>query len=81
MDVINFKIFKSNKVDDKLLEMIDNFKEKKTPILPIKANILMEKYNILQGKDLGNKLKEIEELWVNNNFQISDKEVEKIVNN
>jgi tRNA nucleotidyltransferase/poly(A) polymerase len=81
MDVINFKIFKSNKVDDKLLEMIDNFKEKKTPILPIKANILMERYNILQGKDLGNKLKEIEELWVNNNFQISDKEVEKIVNN
>jgi tRNA nucleotidyltransferase/poly(A) polymerase len=81
MDVINFKIFKSNKVDDKLLEMIDNFKEKKIPIMPVKANILMEKYNIHQGKDLGNKLKEIEEIWVNNNFQISDKEVEKIVNN
>ena len=41
----------------------------------------MTKYNIPEGKNLGNKLKLIEELWVNNNFKISDREVEKIVNN
>ena len=41
----------------------------------------METYNISEGKELGSKLKRIEEIWVNNNFQISEKEVQKIVNN
>ena len=49
--------------------------------MPLKANILMKKYNIPEGKELGIKLKMIEEIWVNNNFQISEKEVQKIVNN
>jgi tRNA nucleotidyltransferase/poly(A) polymerase len=81
MDIIYFKIFKSNKVDDKLINMIKNFKDKDFPIMPLKANILMKKYNIPEGKELGIKLKMIEEIWVNNNFQISEKEVQKIVNN
>ena len=38
----------------------------------------MNKYNIPEGKILGSKLKMIEEIWVNNNFNISDKQVEKI---
>jgi tRNA nucleotidyltransferase/poly(A) polymerase len=81
MDVIYFRIFKSNKVDNMLLRMIENFKDKKVPIMPVKANILMEKYNISEGKKLGSKLKAIEEVWTNNNFQISDEEVQKIVSN
>ena len=44
-----------------------------------RANILMSKYKIPEGKILGNKLKLIEETWVQNGFQISDKQVEKIV--
>ena len=48
--------------------------------MPFKANTLMTKYNIPEGKELGKKLKVIEEVWVNNNFQISEKEVQKIVN-
>ena len=55
--------------------------EKKIPIMPIKANILMVKYNISEGKELGKKIKMIEEVWSNNNFQISEKEVQKIINN
>ena len=81
MDVINFKIFRSSKVDSKLLKMIENFKNKEIPIMPFKANILIEKYKIQEGKELGSKIKEIEKLWINNNFQISEKEVQKIVNN
>jgi len=81
MDIIYFKIFKINKVDNKLLKMIKNFKDKDLPIMPLKANTLMEKYNISEGKELGSKLKLIEEVWANNNFQISEKEVKKIVNN
>ena len=41
----------------------------------------MKKYNIPEGKNLGNKLKIIENEWVKNNFQISDQEIENIVNN
>ena len=81
MDIIHFKIFKSNKVDNKSIKLTDNFKDKEIPVMPIKANTLMEKYNIPEGRELGNKLKVIEEVWINNNFQISDKEVQEIVSN
>ena len=40
----------------------------------------MEKYNIPEGKTLGNKLKMIEEEWVNNNFKLSQKQISKIIN-
>ena len=40
--------------------------------------MLMTKYNIPEGKTLGNKLKMIEEIWVNNGFNISDKQIQKI---
>ena len=81
MDIIYFKIFKSKKIDNNLIEMINIFKDKEIPVMPLKTNALMEKYNISEGKELGNKLKKIEELWVNNNFQINEKEVQKIINN
>ena len=39
----------------------------------------MTKYNIPEGKMLGNKLKLIEKTWVHNNFHISDKQIQKII--
>jgi poly(A) polymerase len=81
MDIIYFKIFKSSKIDNKLIKLIETFKEKKTPVMPLKANTLMEKYHVLEGRKLGKKLKAIEEVWANNNFQISEKEIQKIVSN
>ena len=81
MDIIYFKIFKSKKVDNNLLILIKIFEEKEIPIMPIGAIMLMKKYNIPEGKELGNKLKKIEELWVNNNFEINEKKLQKIINN
>ncbi|RPG96645.1 MAG: CCA tRNA nucleotidyltransferase [Candidatus Pelagibacter sp. TMED239] len=81
MDIIYFKAFKAKNVDDKMLSIIQNFKEKKIPLLPFSATLLMTKYNIPEGKELGNKLRKIEELWVDNNFEVSEKEVKKIINN
>jgi poly(A) polymerase len=49
--------------------------------MPLKADLLMEKYNIPEGKELGAKLKAIEEVWASNDFMISDKEVLKIISN
>ncbi|MDA9650561.1 CCA tRNA nucleotidyltransferase [Candidatus Pelagibacter sp.] len=79
IDIINFKLFTSIKVEKKLIQLIEIYQDKITPTMPIGANTLMTKYNISEGKMLGNKLKLIEEVWVNNSFNISDKQIQKIV--
>ena len=79
LDLINFHIFKSKKVDKKLENFLNFFKDKKVPMLPLKAATLMTKYNIPEGKELGLKLKQIENKWVDNDFRITEKEVEKII--
>ena len=81
MDIIYFTIFKARKVDIKLVNMIKDYQNKEVPLMPLRAITLMTKYNIPEGKKLGVKLKEIEELWVDNGFTILEKEVEKIINN
>ena len=81
IDVINFKIFTSDKVEKKLINFMESYKNKVIPTMPIGANNLMTKYNIPEGKTLGNKLKMIEEVWVDNGFKISEKQVQKIVKN
>ena len=80
-DILNFRIIKSQKFDKKLIELIDLYIDKNIPSMPIAANILMSEYQIPEGKELGSKLKMIEEEWVNNNFQISDKQIKNIINN
>ena len=59
-------------------DVVYTYKEKVIPTLPIGADLLMSKFQIPEGKTLGNKLKRIEEIWVQNGFQISDKQVQKI---
>jgi len=80
LDILNFKIIKSKKLDKVVTELIEIYKNKNIPIMPIGANLLMTKYKIPEGKQLGAKLKVIEEVWVNNNFQISEEKIENIVN-
>jgi len=77
-DIINFKLFTSSKVEKKLIKLMKTYQDKVIPAMPVEANQLMNKYNIPEGKTLGSKLKMIEEIWVSNNFNISDKQVEKI---
>ena len=79
LDIINFKLFTSTKVEKKLISLIKIYKDKVTPTMPIGANVIMEKYNIPEGKTLGNKLKMIEELWVNNSFSITEKQIQKLI--
>ena len=79
LDIINFKLFTSKVVDKKLLKLAEIYKDKMIPTLPIGANMLMSKYKIPEGKLLGIKLKLIEEIWVQNSFQISEKQIQKII--
>ena len=80
LDIINFKIIKSKKVDNFLIELINHYENIKVPIMPISADLLMTKYEIPEGKQLGKKLKIIEQEWVKNNFKISDKQIDNIIN-
>ena len=79
IDIINFKLFTSKTVEKKLLKLAELYKDKIIPTLPIGANVLMSKYKIPEGKLLGIKLKLIEETWVKNGFQISEKQIQKII--
>ena len=81
MDILQFRIINSKKFDQKLIELIKIYKDKIYPIMPVKADVLMTKYKIPEGKQLGLKLKIIEEKWVGNNFKISDEQIEQIINN
>ena len=76
IDALDFKLFLSNKKNSKLLELKKYFENLEIPKFPIKAKIIMEKYNLKEGKELGQKLKSLENLWVENSFSISEKEVE-----
>ena len=79
MDILNFRIINSKKIDKSLLELIKHFQNKPTPVMPVGASLLMTKYKIPEGKKLGVKLKMIEEEWVGNNFKISDKQIVNII--
>ena len=74
LDAIDFQLFISNK-NNKLIELKKYFEKLEKPKFPIKTEIIMEKYNLKEGKELGQKLKLLENLWVENNFNISEKEV------
>ncbi len=76
LDVIDFQLFRSNKKSNKLIELKKHFEKLEKPMFPIKAKIIMEKYNLKEGKELGQKLKYLENLWLENSFNISEKEVE-----
>ncbi len=81
IDLINYNIFISKKLDKKFLKLFNFFKDKNPPLLPLKANTLITKYNIPEGEKLGLTLKLIENKWIENNFKISEKEVQKLINN
>ena len=79
IDVISYQLFNLKKIDQELIDMINNFKTKVKPTMPFGAKLLMSEYNIPKGKILGNKLKIIEEEWVNNNFKLSNEQLNDIL--
>ena len=81
LDILNFKIIHSKKFDKNLKDLAEKYNNKLIPLMPVRAEDLINKYNIVEGKQLGSKLKLIEDEWVKNNFSISDEQVEYIINN
>ena len=81
LDLLYFQVFRSKNIDKKLVNFIELFKDEETPLLPLKATTLIAKYNIPEGKELGVQLKKVEKKWINNNFEISDEEIQQIIKN
>ena len=61
-DILNYKLFNSKKIDKKIIEHLKFFDDKNVPIFPIKGEELMKKFDIPQGKKLGENLEELEQL-------------------
>ena len=78
-DLINFQIYRSQKINNKLLKLKEFFSNQLPPKFNVKAKSLMDKFNLKEGKELGQKLKELEIVWINSSFKITDKQIEKIV--
>lgn len=81
IDLIDFKICVSKKDITKMIKLKKLIIETNKPIFPIKAKNLIKEYNLKEGKELGTKLKKIEDVWVQNNFKITNQEVNRIINN
>ena len=81
IDLIDFKICVSKKDITKMIILKKSIIETNKPIFPIKAKNLIEEYNLKEGRELGTKLKKIEDVWVQNNFKITNQEVNRIINN
>ena len=81
IDLIDFKIFQNKKLDKNLLKLKNFFSNQESPKFEIKAKTLIEKFNYKEGKELGAKIKEIEQFWIENSFSISDQELKKLIKN
>mgnify|MGYP001214934470 CR=1 FL=1 len=80
LDILRFQLFYS-KNKEKIVNMLSFFNKEGIPTFPIKAGLLIKNYNFKQDKILGSKLKDLENYWINNDFQITKKEISKIVKN
>ena len=79
IDILDFKILISKKNKDQLLDIKNFFNNFEVPEMPVKAKDLIVKFQLKEGKMLGSILREIEEQWLNNNFKISNTQIENIV--
>jgi len=81
LDILNFKILTNKKIDQKIIDLKNMLKNKDLPKFPIETKNLMQEYDLVEGKTLGKKLKLLEEFWVNNDFNISKDQINRIIRN
>ncbi len=79
IDILDYKILTVKKNKNSYVDLKKYFIELEIPVLPVKAKDLIEKFGLKEGKLLGLILREIEESWLDNNFKISNNQIEDIV--
>jgi len=78
-DILNYKIYTSKKIDKNLIKHLEFFQDKEVPVFPVKGEDLIQKFNIPEGKKIGDNLKLIEDVWLENNFKINEDQIKKII--
>ncbi len=81
IDLLDLKIFNSKVVSKKLIELKKYFEKFEKPIFPLNSRYLLDKYKAKEGKDFGQKIKLLENIWLNNSFKLSKKEVDEVFSN
>ncbi len=81
IDLLDLKIFNSKLVSKKLIDLKKYFEKFEKPIFPIKSRDLLDKYKVKEGKDFGQKIKLLENIWLNNSFKLSKKEIDNVFGN
>ena len=81
IDLLDLKIFNSKTAPKKLIELKKYFEQFEKPIFPLKAQDLLEKYKLKEGKEFGQKIRLLEDMWLNNSFKISNKEIDNVLGN
>ena len=81
IDLIDLKILNSKSINKSDVNLRNYLLKKEKPIFPVKAKKLIEEFNLREGKKLGEKLKKLEKIWINNDFKLSEKEIKQISKN
>ena len=77
LNLINFSINSKVKLND-FTKTLNKILKVKIPIFPIDGETLKQK-GMREGQMLGNVLKTLEKEWINNNFKISNEQVEELI--
>ena len=81
IDLLDLKIFNSKLVSKKLIDLKKYFEKFEKPIFPLKSRDLLDKYKVKEGRDFGQKIKLLENIWLNNSFKLSKKEIDNVFGN
>ena len=81
LDLITLQLLIFHKNEKALNDLIKITKKTDLPKFPYNADFLIQNFDYKPGKKMGKKLKELETLWVDNDFKISKEEIKKIVLN
>ena len=77
LNIVNFSINSKVKINH-FLKTLNEILKIKLPVFPIDGKFLKQK-GMQEGQSIGNVLKALEEEWINNNFEISNEKIEKII--
>ncbi len=77
LNLIYFSMNTKIKIND-FLTILNKILKTKVPVFPIDGEFLKQK-GLREGQSLGNILKTLEKEWMNNNFKISNKKIEEII--
>ena len=81
IDLLDLKILNSKVAPKKIIELKKYFEKFEKPIFPLKAKDLLDQYNAKEGKEFGQKIKLLENIWLNNSFKLSRKEIDEVFKN